>query len=117
VDSILVETLDPEGPYGAKECGQGPLLPVIPALTNALFDALGVDVDEVPVTPEKIVAALEDRYRAPRMPEHDYPELVVVPPLDPATLPSGVRQLGGGERTGGAAGADAEGVGVKGGRP
>src|SRR5262249_9017916 len=45
VDSILVETLDPEGPYGAKECGQGPLLPVIPAVANALFDALGVDVD------------------------------------------------------------------------
>jgi hypothetical protein len=117
VDSILVETLDPEGPYGAKECGQGPLLPVIPAVTNALFDALGVDVDEVPVTPEKVVAALEDRYRAPRMPEYDYPEMVVVPPLDPATLPSGVRQLVGLERTGGAAGADAEGVGMKGGRP
>ena len=42
VESILVETLDPEGPYGAKECGQGPLLPVIPAVANALCDALGV---------------------------------------------------------------------------
>ena len=41
VDTILVETLDPEGPYGAKECGQGPLLPVIPALANAVYDALG----------------------------------------------------------------------------
>ena len=41
VESILVETLDPEGPYGAKECGQGPLLPVIPALANAVYDAVG----------------------------------------------------------------------------
>jgi 4-hydroxybenzoyl-CoA reductase alpha subunit len=84
VESILVETLDPEGPYGAKECGQGPLLPVIPAVANAIRDALGVSIDEVPITPEKVVAALEGRYRAPRMPEFRYPETVVVPPLEPA---------------------------------
>jgi len=81
VESILVETLDPEGPYGAKECGQGPLLPVIPAVTIALRDALGVDVDEVPMTPEKVLAALEGRYRGPQMPAFDYPPTVVVPPL------------------------------------
>ena len=85
VESILVETLDPEGPYGAKECGQGPLLPVIPAVTNALLDAVGVRVDEVPITPEKVLAALEGRYRAPRMPEFTYPETVVVPPLEAAS--------------------------------
>jgi 4-hydroxybenzoyl-CoA reductase subunit alpha len=84
VESILVETLDPEGPYGGKECGQGPLLPVIPAVTNAIRDALGVSVDEVPVTPEKILAALEGRYRAPVMPAFDYPETVVVEPLSEA---------------------------------
>jgi len=84
VESILVETLDPAGPYGAKECGQGPLLPVIPAVANALFDALGVRIDEVPITPEKVVAALEGRYRGPRMPDVRYPETVVVPPLEPA---------------------------------
>jgi CO/xanthine dehydrogenase Mo-binding subunit len=89
VESILIETLDPEGPYGAKECGQGPLLPVIPAVANALFDALGVHVDEVPITPEKVVAALEGRYRRPRMPEFQYPETVVVPPLEPA-VPAGI---------------------------
>ncbi|PYQ10258.1 MAG: aldehyde oxidase, partial [Acidobacteria bacterium] len=85
VESILVETLDPEGPYGAKECGQGPLLPVIPAVANALFDALGIRIDEVPITPEKVLAALEGRLRGPRMPEFIYPETVVVPPLEPAT--------------------------------
>jgi branched-chain amino acid transport system substrate-binding protein len=58
VDQVLVETLDPEGPYGGKECGQGPLLPVIPAVANALRDALGVSIDEVPVTREKVLAAL-----------------------------------------------------------
>ena len=84
VESILVETLDPEGPYGAKECGQGPLLPVIPAVANALFDALGVRIDEVPITPEKVVAALAGRYRAPVMPDVRYPETVSVPPLEPA---------------------------------
>jgi len=84
VESILVETLDPEGPYGAKECGQGPLLPVIPAVANALFDALGIRIDEIPITPEKVLAALEGRLRGPRMPELTYPETVVVPPLEPA---------------------------------
>ncbi|HET8646565.1 MAG TPA: molybdopterin cofactor-binding domain-containing protein [Vicinamibacteria bacterium] len=84
VESILVETLDPEGPYGGKECGQGPLLPVIPAVTNALRDALGIDIDEVPITPEKVMAALEGRYRSPRMPEFDYPPLISVPPLEAA---------------------------------
>jgi 4-hydroxybenzoyl-CoA reductase alpha subunit len=85
VESILVETLDPEGPYGAKECGQGPLLPVIPAVANALHDALGIRIDEVPITPEKVVAALEGRLRPPRMPLFEYPETVVVPPLETPT--------------------------------
>jgi CO/xanthine dehydrogenase Mo-binding subunit len=88
VESILVETLDPEGPYGAKECGQGPLLPVIPAVANALFDALGVRIDEVPITPEKVLAALEGRYRVPQMPAFTWPETVVVPPLEPAVAGS-----------------------------
>jgi 4-hydroxybenzoyl-CoA reductase alpha subunit len=91
VESILVETLDPEGPYGAKEVGQGPLLPVIPAVANALFDALGVRVDEVPITPDKVVAALERRLKAPLMPAFDYPETVVVPPLD-AQAPAAVAE-------------------------
>ena len=83
VETILVETLDPEGPYGAKECGQGPLLPVIPAVANALHDALGVRIDEVPITPEKVVAALEGRLRGPTMPEFTYPDTFSVKPLEP----------------------------------
>src|SRR5579859_4174969 len=59
VHTFLVETNDPEGPYGAKEAGQGPLLPVPPALAAAVHDALGVWIDEVPITPEKVVEALD----------------------------------------------------------
>jgi 4-hydroxybenzoyl-CoA reductase alpha subunit len=81
VESILVETLDPEGPYGAKECGQGPLLPVIPAVSNALYDALGVRIDETPVSPDKVVLALEGRLPKPTVPEYAFPEPVEVPPL------------------------------------
>ncbi len=57
--TYIVEDPDPNGPYGAKEVGQGPLLPMMPAVANAVFDAVGVRVDEVPVTPEKIFAAMQ----------------------------------------------------------
>ncbi|NTU79918.1 MAG: molybdopterin-dependent oxidoreductase [Chloroflexales bacterium] len=58
ITSILVGERDPEGPYGAKEVGQGPLNPVIPAIANAVFDAIGVRIDETPITPEKVLKAL-----------------------------------------------------------
>ncbi len=61
VETILVETIDPEGPHGAKEVGQGPLLPVMPAMANAIYDAVGVRIDELPLSPDKIVKALEDK--------------------------------------------------------
>jgi len=58
VETVLIEDPDPAGPFGAKEVGQGPLLPVPPAVANAVFDALGVRVDQVPITPELVVKAL-----------------------------------------------------------
>jgi 4-hydroxybenzoyl-CoA reductase alpha subunit len=54
----LVEHPDPAGPFGAKEAGQGPLLPIMPAVANAVYDAVGVRIDEIPITPEKILKAL-----------------------------------------------------------
>jgi len=63
VDTILVNTDDPEGPFGAKEAGQGPLLPVIPALANAVYDAVGVRIDEIPISPDKVLAALAQKAR------------------------------------------------------
>jgi len=59
IHTILIETDDPEGPFGAKEAGQGPLLPVLPAIANAVYNAVGVRVDEVPIVPEKILKGLE----------------------------------------------------------
>ncbi len=58
IHTILVETNDPEGPFGAKEAGQGPLLPLIPAVANAVYNAVGVRVDEVPISPEKVLKGL-----------------------------------------------------------
>jgi len=83
----LVEHPDPRGPFGAKEVGQGPLLPVMPAVANAVFDAVGVRIDEVPITPEKIVKALEakaagrdPRYGPSHFPEIAWPDPLLVPP-------------------------------------
>jgi len=58
LEAIIVETVDAEGPYGGKEAGEGPLNPVIPAIANAVFDAIGVRFDETPITPDKILDAL-----------------------------------------------------------
>ena len=56
--SIVVETVDAEGPFGAKEAGEGPLNPVIPAIANAVYDAIGVCFDETPITAAKVLDAL-----------------------------------------------------------
>jgi 4-hydroxybenzoyl-CoA reductase subunit alpha len=83
----LVENPDPRGPFGAKEVGQGPLLPIMPAVANAVYDAIGVRIDEVPITPEKIVKALQAQAagKAPRFgptsfPDVPWPETLQVPP-------------------------------------
>src|SRR5437870_178779 len=83
----LVEEPDPRGPFGAKEVGQGPLLPIMPAVANAVYDAVGVRIDEVPITPEKIMKALGEkkagrnpRYGPSHFPHVDWPEALRVPP-------------------------------------
>ncbi|HEY2747470.1 MAG TPA: hypothetical protein VGL86_22760, partial [Polyangia bacterium] len=83
VETILVEEPDPNGPFGAKEVGQGPLLPIMPAVANAVWDAVGVRVDEVPITPEKILKALgspSKRFGPARFPAVAWPEALRVPP-------------------------------------
>jgi 4-hydroxybenzoyl-CoA reductase subunit alpha len=87
IRTFLVETHDPEGPFGAKEVGQGPLLPVIPAIANAVHDAVGVRIDETPITPEKVLRGLEARAagRAARigptkLPTYVFPRLIHVDP-------------------------------------
>ena len=63
LEAIIVESVDAEGPFGAKEAGEGPLNPVIPAIANAVYDAIGVRFDETPITAEKILSALGKRDR------------------------------------------------------
>ena len=77
--TYLIETIDREGPFGAKEAGQGPLLPVIPAVANALYNAIGVRIDEIPITPDKVLKALaaRDRRIGPTaVPAFSFPPLV-----------------------------------------
>ena len=94
VEAILVESIDAEGPFGAKEVGQGPLLPVIPAVVNAVHDALGIRVDEIPLRPDKVLAAVSDlaqggtgRYGPTDLPDYTFrtPQRVDPPPEEVST--------------------------------
>src|SRR5215467_1976471 len=58
VECIIVESVDPEGPFGAKEASEGSLAATIPAIANAIYDAVGVRLREAPFTPERVLAAL-----------------------------------------------------------
>lgn len=87
VVTYLIEDPDPNGPFGAKEVGQGPLLPVPPAVANAVYDAVGVRVDEVPITPEKVLRAIKGKGKGERgrvgpesFPDIPWPEPIRVPP-------------------------------------
>ncbi|HJZ79363.1 MAG TPA: molybdopterin cofactor-binding domain-containing protein [Pyrinomonadaceae bacterium] len=86
VKTYLIEDPDPNGPFGAKEVGQGPLLPVPPAVANAVYNAVGVRIDEVPITPEKVLKALRQkskgrtaRYGPESIPTVEWPEPLRVP--------------------------------------
>jgi 4-hydroxybenzoyl-CoA reductase alpha subunit len=86
VKTYLIEDPDPNGPFGAKEVGQGPLLPVPPAVANAVYNAVGVRIDEVPITPEKVLKALKEKSRGRdgrfgpnSVPTVDWPEPLRVP--------------------------------------
>jgi len=61
---IIVESIDPEGPFGAKECSEGSLAATIPAIANAIYDAVGVRLHEAPFTPERVLAALRGKKNA-----------------------------------------------------
>jgi len=79
----MIETDDERGPYGAKEAGQGPLLPVMPALANAIFDAVGVRVDQVPIHPDHVLKGLQAKKngRDPRVGPTKFPEIDFGEPL------------------------------------
>jgi 4-hydroxybenzoyl-CoA reductase subunit alpha len=86
VTTYLIEDPDPEGPFGAKEVGQGPLLPIMPAVANAIHDAVGVRVDQVPIHPHMVLKALEakrqgavGRFGPAAFPAVDFGETLLVP--------------------------------------
>ncbi len=63
VECIIVESVDPEGPFGAKEASEGSLAATIPAIANAIYDAVGIRLREAPFTPERVLAALRQKAR------------------------------------------------------
>ncbi len=66
VEILLVGEPDPDGPFGAKEAGEGPLIATLPAVGNALYDAIGCRFTELPITPDRVVRALELRAKEQR---------------------------------------------------
>jgi 4-hydroxybenzoyl-CoA reductase subunit alpha len=64
IEPIIVESIDPEGPFGAKECSEGSLAATIPAIANAIYDAAGIRLHESPFTPERVLAALRAKKNA-----------------------------------------------------
>ncbi|HEY6271732.1 MAG TPA: molybdopterin cofactor-binding domain-containing protein [Terriglobales bacterium] len=64
VECIIVESVDPEGPFGAKEASEGSLAATIPAIANAIYDAAGIRLREAPFTPERVLAALRQKAKA-----------------------------------------------------
>ncbi|HBE45626.1 MAG TPA: 4-hydroxybenzoyl-CoA reductase [Deltaproteobacteria bacterium] len=61
VNTIIIESNEPNGPFGAKEVGEGAIMPTIPAILNAIYDATGVRIKELPVTAERIYHALKEK--------------------------------------------------------
>jgi 4-hydroxybenzoyl-CoA reductase subunit alpha len=81
IECIIVESVDPEGPFGAKEASEGSLAAAIPAIANAIYDAVGIRLRESPFTPERILAALRKKAGAKRI------QLTgTVDPTDPKTF-------------------------------
>ena len=83
VTTFFIEEPDGAGPFGAKEVGQGPLLPIMPALSNAVFDAVGARVRQIPITPQCVLKALKSAdksYGPTDFPEVPWPEATRVKP-------------------------------------
>jgi putative selenate reductase molybdopterin-binding subunit len=61
IESTWVQTNDPRGPYGAKGLGEMGMVPTAPAIANAVYNAVKVRVQELPITPEKVLTGIEAR--------------------------------------------------------
>ncbi len=61
INSTIVDSYEPEGPFGAKEIGEGATLPILGAIANAIANAIGVQIFELPITPEKVLKAIRSK--------------------------------------------------------
>jgi xanthine dehydrogenase molybdenum-binding subunit len=61
IDAVIIEPIEPTGPFGAKGIGEPACVPSAPAIANAVYDAIGVRIKDLPLTPEKILAALKEK--------------------------------------------------------
>ncbi|GIK60287.1 MAG: molybdopterin-dependent oxidoreductase [Ignavibacteriota bacterium] len=61
IDTSIVDSYEPNGPFGAKEVGEGATLPILGAIANAVADAIGVRIFELPITPEKVLNAINSK--------------------------------------------------------
>ncbi len=61
IQPVIVETEEKEGPFGAKGIGEPGLVPTAPAIANAIYDAIGVRIKDLPITPEKVLAAIKEK--------------------------------------------------------
>jgi 4-hydroxybenzoyl-CoA reductase subunit alpha len=87
IETFIVESIDPEGPFGAKEAGEGSLAATIPAIANAIYDAVGIRLREAPFTPERVLAALRKQKSSGK-------KLDLTDGIDP-TAPQRFREHGG----------------------
>lgn len=58
---VMVETIDPHGPFGAKSVGEMAMVPTAAAIANAVYDAIGIWMTELPMSPERVLKALKER--------------------------------------------------------
>ncbi len=65
VEVIFAPVVDPVGPFGAKSLGEPPCIPPAPTIANAIYDAVGVRITNLPITPAKVLAALEMKDKFP----------------------------------------------------
>ena len=85
VEPIIIESCDPEGPFGAKEAGEGPLLPILPAVVNAVYDAVGIRLRNLPLTPDVVFKGIEKTLKEMKI---DDPEDLPSPRLTHSPLQS-----------------------------
>jgi xanthine dehydrogenase molybdenum-binding subunit len=61
IQAPVIETIDEFGPFGAKGIGEPGCVPTAPAVANAVYDAIGVRIKDLPITPEKVLAAIKQK--------------------------------------------------------